>query len=83
MHRIVTKFFIFQDSKANTWMHLEKDLRSAINSLKTCSEDDLGGRSHISLHSGCELFMKYLTRAFSLQFMVSSLHFTHNFTLHT
>jgi hypothetical protein len=52
-------------------MHLEKELRLAIEGLKTCSEDDLGGRSHISLGSGCELFMKYVTRAFSLEFMVS------------
>jgi hypothetical protein len=52
-------------------MQLEKELRLAIDGLKTCSEDDLGGRSHISLSSGCELFMKYVTRAFSLDFMVS------------
>ena len=51
-------------------MHLEKELRLAIDGLKTCSEDDLGGRSHISLGSGCELFMKYVTRAFNLEFMV-------------
>lgn len=50
-------------------MHLERELRLAIDGLKSCSEDDLGGRSHISLGSGCELFMKYVTRAFNLEFM--------------
>eukprot|EP00428_Durinskia_dybowskii_P066310 CAMPEP_0170383446 /NCGR_PEP_ID=MMETSP0117_2-20130122/15479_1 /TAXON_ID=400756 /ORGANISM="Durinskia baltica, Strain CSIRO CS-38" /LENGTH=336 /DNA_ID=CAMNT_0010639149 /DNA_START=144 /DNA_END=1154 /DNA_ORIENTATION=- len=66
MNALVLKL---KDSKANTWMHLEKELRLAIDGLKTCSEDDLGGRSHISLGSGCELFMKYVTRAFNLEFM--------------
>ena len=51
-------------------MQLEKDLRQAIEGLKSCSEDDLGGRSQISLGSGCDLFMKYVTRAFSLEYMV-------------
>jgi hypothetical protein len=59
-----------QESKASTWMQLEQELRQAIEGLKSCSEDDLGGRSQISLGSGCDLFMKYLHRAFSLEFMV-------------
>lgn len=55
-------------SKATTWMQLEQELRQAIDSLKSSSrtQRDLGGRTPISLGSGCELFMKYVTRAFSL-----------------
>lgn len=70
---LITLCFLYQDSKASTWMELEEELSSAIKHLKTCSEDDLGGRSHISLESGCELFMKYVTRAFNQEFMVSCL----------
>jgi len=55
-------------SKATTWMQLEQELRQAIDSLKSSSrtQRDLGGRTPISLGSGCDLFMKYVTRAFSL-----------------
>lgn len=49
-------------------MQLEQELRSSIELLKNCDEDLLGGRTNISLGSGCDLFMKYVTRAFSLQF---------------
>ncbi|KAJ1398776.1 hypothetical protein B484DRAFT_368635 [Ochromonadaceae sp. CCMP2298] len=55
-----------KESRASTWMQLEQELRHTIAGLKSCSEDDLGGRSHIALGSGCELFMKYVTRAFTL-----------------
>lgn len=55
-------------SKASTWMELEKELYYAIESLKSCNEDDLGGKTNISLGSGCELFMKYVTKAFNLEF---------------
>ena len=59
-----------QNSKAFTWMELELELHSTIDSLKThCTCDDLGGRTKISLDSGCDLFMKYVTRAFSLEFI--------------
>lgn len=51
-------------------MQLEKELRAAIARLKDCDQDDLGGRSQISVGSGCDLFMKYVTRAFNLEFMV-------------
>jgi translation initiation factor eIF-2B subunit alpha len=30
---------------------------------------DLGGRTKISLGSGCDLFMKYVTRAFNMEYM--------------
>jgi translation initiation factor eIF-2B subunit alpha len=59
-----------KDSKAFTWMELESELRLTIDILKkNCSCDDLGGRTNISLGSGCDLFMKNVTRAFSLEFI--------------
>jgi len=51
-------------------MQLEQELRSSIAVLKKCN--DLGGRTNISLGSGCDLFMKYVTRAFSLESVVSN-----------
>mmetsp|Transcript_32476 Transcript_32476/g.54749 ORF Transcript_32476/g.54749 Transcript_32476/m.54749 type:complete len:370 (-) Transcript_32476:75-1184(-) len=66
MNALVLKI---KESEASTWMQLEKELRTTIEGLKSCSQDDLGGRSHISLGSGCELFMKYVTRAFNLEYM--------------
>ena len=52
-------------------MQLEFELRQAIETLKSCnSHEDLGGRTNISLGSGCDLFMKYVTRAFNLEDMV-------------
>lgn len=55
---------VIKKSKGGTWMQLEGELRVAINTLKSCRIEDLGGRTNISLGSGCELFMKYVTRAF-------------------
>jgi len=56
-------------SKAFTWMELESELRLTIDVLKkSCSCDDLGGRTNISLGSGCDLFMKYVHKAFNLEF---------------
>jgi len=55
-----------KESKATTWMELEDELYTAIASLKRCRHEDLGGRTNLSLSSGCDLFMKYVTRAFSL-----------------
>ena len=52
-------------------MELEHELSSAINRLKNCSLEDLGGRTNISLGSGCDLFMKYVTRAFKMEYVVS------------
>ena len=51
-------------SKSVTWMELEQELRGAISKLKSCPSIDLDGRTNISLNSGCELFLKYVTRAF-------------------
>ena len=53
-------------------MELEHELSTAITCLKNCGLEDLGGRTNISLGSGCDLFMKYVTRAFNLEYMVSS-----------
>jgi hypothetical protein len=57
-------------------MELEHELSKAINNLKNCGLEDLGGRTNISLGSGCDLFMKYVTRAFNLEFMVSNITIT-------
>lgn len=48
-------------------MELELELRHAIALLKSAQDEDLGGRTNISLTSGCDLFMKYVTRAFSME----------------
>jgi len=64
MHALVLSI---QRSDATTWMELEDELRSAIASLKRCRHEDLGGRTSLSLGSGCELFMLHVTRAFNLQ----------------
>jgi translation initiation factor eIF-2B subunit alpha len=60
---------VIKKSEAATWMQLEKELRSAIRVLKECKSEVLMGRTKISLGSGCDLFMKYVTRAF-LEFTV-------------
>lgn len=60
---------LIKNSTATTWMELEKELRSGIAMLHNLS--DLGGRTKISLGSGCDLFMKYVTRAFLLENTVS------------
>ena len=62
--------FTIKQSSASTWMELESELRQSINTLKiSSSSDDLGGRTNISLGSGCELFMKYVARAFNMEFL--------------
>jgi translation initiation factor eIF-2B subunit alpha len=48
-------------------MQLEQELRASIALLKSSHRHDLCGRTHISLGSGCDLFMKFVTRAFSLE----------------
>mmetsp|Transcript_35873 Transcript_35873/g.33973 ORF Transcript_35873/g.33973 Transcript_35873/m.33973 type:complete len:346 (-) Transcript_35873:87-1124(-) len=60
---------LIEKSRSSTWMELEQELSGAINSLKCCGLEDLGGRTNISLGSGCDLFMKYVTRAFNLEYM--------------
>ncbi len=52
-------------------MQLEEELREAVSILKKQTETDLGGRTAISLGSGCDLFMKYVSRAF-LEYTVCS-----------
>ncbi len=54
-------------------MQLEHELRSCITLLKNCGQEDLGGRTNISLGTGCDLFMKYVTRAFGLESAVSDI----------
>lgn len=73
-----TLLSVIKSSKSQTWMQLERELRNAIHVLKTCDTADLKGRTKISLGSGCDLFMKYVTRAF-LEFSVRIMrrgHFT-------
>jgi len=60
---------VIKRSKANTMMGLQEELREASNDMldyarKNSTTALLGGRSHIALASGCELFMKYITRYF-------------------
>lgn len=67
-----TLISVIKKSKGTTWMQLEQELRSVIILLKECSANDLLGRTKISLGSGCDLFMKYVTRSF-LEFTVRQL----------
>ena len=60
---------VIKSSAATTWMELEDELGTAIAALKRCRHEDLGGRTNLSLGSGCDLFMKYVTRAFNLESM--------------
>ena len=70
---------VIRTTKANTMMGLQDELRQATNQMIDffTSYDPnnrfhsaqhayplLGNRSYISLQSGCELFMKYVTRTF-------------------
>jgi hypothetical protein len=65
-----TLISVIKKSKGTTWMQLEQELRNVVILLKECSANDLLGRTKISLGSGCDLFMKYVTRSF-LEFSVS------------
>lgn len=77
---------VIKKSQAQTWMELERNLRIAIDHLvtnlnrpdlhlsdKVTSFVDLKGRTSISLLSGCELFMKYVTNSFSLTTQVCNI----------
>mmetsp|Transcript_2448 Transcript_2448/g.3444 ORF Transcript_2448/g.3444 Transcript_2448/m.3444 type:complete len:407 (-) Transcript_2448:82-1302(-) len=62
---------VIQRTNANTMMGLQAELRDAEQLMIEFAMDEdlengvlLGGRSHIALASGCELFMKYITRCF-------------------
>lgn len=61
-----------QQSGASTWMQLEQELDRTIQQLHSFSDEDLGGCARIAMTSGCDLFMKYVTRAFNLENKVSS-----------
>jgi translation initiation factor 2B subunit (eIF-2B alpha/beta/delta family) len=67
-----TLISVIKRSTSTTWMQLEHELRTVIKLLKKCNANDLLGRTKISLGSGCDLFMKYVTRSF-LEFTVTSL----------
>lgn len=54
---------VIRRSTATTFAELEKNLQTSILCLKTCSNSDLLGKTNISLDSGCDLFMKYVSRA--------------------
>jgi len=54
------------DSDAKTWMELKDELDTTILRLNRCGHDNLGGRTNLSLRSGCDLFMRYVTRAFDM-----------------
>jgi len=60
---------VIQRTKAGTMMGLQKELKLASEELIQFANDPvnsvlLGGRSHIALASGCDLFLKYITRSF-------------------
>lgn len=60
---------VIKRSKANTMMGLQEELRAASQDMQLYAKECpssvlLGGRSHIALASGCELFLKYVTRCF-------------------
>ncbi len=60
---------VIQRTKSETMMGLQMELKQASEQMLTFAKDPmnsnmLGGRSHIALASGCELFMKYITRCF-------------------
>ena len=65
---------IIKKSNSNTWMELEIELKRSIEDLvevvhnKTSINKiiDLKGKSSVSLRSGCELFMKYVTNVFNM-----------------
>jgi len=60
---------VIKRSNANTMMGLQMELSEATHDMLEYARSSsqtllLGGRSHIALASGCELFMKYVTRCF-------------------
>ena len=60
---------VIRRSKSGTWMQLERELSAEIKGLKSHASTDVLSRSSCytvnSVVSGCELFMKYVTRSFS------------------
>jgi translation initiation factor eIF-2B subunit alpha len=55
---------ISSSTQITTWMQLSDALKKAINTLKSATTlEVLGGRTAISLASGCELFMEIVKKA--------------------
>jgi translation initiation factor eIF-2B subunit alpha len=55
---------VVQRSTAHTMMGLQDELKSASDQMMEYANTNIQNRSHIALASGCELFLKYVTRAF-------------------
>jgi translation initiation factor eIF-2B subunit alpha len=60
---------VIQRTSSETMMGLEMEIKQASAEMLKFANDPfnsnmLGGRSHIALASGCELFLKYITRCF-------------------
>lgn len=55
---------VVQRSKAETMMGLQDELKRAADIMVENFQTNTAGRSHIALQSGCELFLKYITRTF-------------------
>lgn len=60
---------VIQRTQSETMMGLQMELKQASEEMIQFINDErnyflLGGRSHIAMASGCELFMKYITRCF-------------------
>jgi translation initiation factor eIF-2B subunit alpha len=60
---------VIQRTESETMMGLQKELKLASEEMISFANDPinavlLGGRSHIALASGCDLFLKYITRSF-------------------
>ena len=61
---IKTLLGVVQRSKAETIMGLQDELKRAADIMVESFQSSSSGRSHIALQSGCELFLKYITRTF-------------------
>ena len=57
---------VIERSNAATMMGLEIELRAAADALTGCDKDLFlqHGKTSIALSAGCELFLRYVTRAF-------------------
>lgn len=60
---------VINRTRSGTMMGLQQELTLASEQMISFANDPinavlLGGRTHIALASGCDLFMKYITRAF-------------------
>lgn len=55
---------VVQRSTAHTMMGLQDELKEASQAMMDYADEHVKNRSHIALASGCELFQKYITRAF-------------------